>query len=117
MVGRKNGKLVGQRPLERRARLAALQVSVEIVNADNQIRGVGAVWDFTPLLKDGVLLPDSLSAPKDLVFQLTGIGSFREGADLHLGFVNMEAKVLGPYVVSRGGGGRGRGRGVPPGGQ
>jgi len=106
-------------PLKARVLTLTSEVAknVEIVNADNQTRGVGAVRDFTPLLKDGVLLPDSLSAPKDLVFQLTGIGSFREGADLHLGFVNMEAKVLGPYVVSRGGGGRGRGRGVPPGGQ
>jgi hypothetical protein len=70
------------------------------------------VWDFTPLLKDGMLLPDSLSAQKDLVFQLSGLGPFREGTDLRTSFVNMEARILGPYVVSRGGrGGRGRGSG------
>lgn len=86
---------------------------VEVANADNQVRGVGAVWDFTSLLKNGELLPDSLSAPKDLVFQLSGIGPFRESMDLRLGFVNMEARILGPNVPSRGGG-RGR-RPVPDG--
>jgi hypothetical protein len=102
-------------PLKARVLTLTSEVAktVEIANADNQVRGVGAVWDFTPLLKDGVLLPDSLSATKDLVFQLVGLGSFREGMDLKLGFVNMEARVLGPNVISRGGG-RGRGRGGPP---
>jgi len=70
--------------------------TVEVVNADNQVRGTGAVLDFTPLLKNAMLLPDSLSAPKDIVFQLTGLQPFRTGTDLHLGFVNMEAKMLGP---------------------
>ena len=87
---------------------------VEIANSDNEMRGVGAVWDFTSLLKNGELLPDSLSAPKDLVFQLSGIGPFREGMDLKLGFVNLEARILGPNVVARGGRGRGRG-GLPDG--
>src|SRR5439155_18577014 len=70
--------------------------TVEVANSDNQIRGVGAVLDFTPLLNNGVLLPDSLSAQKDIVFQLNGLQPFRTGTDLHLGFVNMEAKILGP---------------------
>ena len=42
-----------------------------------------------------------------------GLGPFRESMDLKLGFVNMEARILGPNVVSRGGG-RGRGPGGPP---
>ena len=33
---------------------------VEVANPDNQVRGVGAVWDFTSQLKNGMLLPDSL---------------------------------------------------------
>jgi len=77
--------------------------TVEIANPDNQVRGVGAVWDFTSQLKGGMLLPDSLSTPKDLVFQLSGLSRFREGTELHLGFVNMDAKVLGPAMRSRGG--------------
>ncbi len=85
--------------------------TVEVANSDNGVRGVGAVWDLTPLLRNGVLLPDSLSASKDFVFQLTGMEPFRTGTDLHLQFVNMEAKILGPAVVTRGAGGRGRGRG------
>lgn len=75
--------------------------TVEIANSDNQIRGVGAVWDFSSQLPNGMLLPDATSAPKDLVFQLTGLQPFRDGTDLHLGFVNMDAKILGPPMRSR----------------
>jgi hypothetical protein len=77
--------------------------TVEIANPDNQVRGVGAVWDFTSQLKNGMLLPDSVSTPKDLVFQLTGLSRFREGTDLRLGFVTMDAKILGPAMRPRGG--------------
>jgi hypothetical protein len=76
---------------------------VEVANPDNQVRGVGAVWDFTSQLKNGMLLPDSLSTPKELVFQLTGLSRFREGTELHLGFVNMDAKILGPPLRPRSG--------------
>jgi hypothetical protein len=75
--------------------------TVEVANPDNQLRGVGAVWDFTPQLRGGMLLPDSVSMPKDLVFQLTGMQPFREGTDLHLGFVTMDAKILGPPMRTR----------------
>lgn len=84
--------------------------TVEVANSDNGMRGVGAVWNLTPLLPAGGLLPDSLSAPKDLVFQLTGMEPFRTGTDLHLQFVDMQAKILGPALPARGGrGSRGRG--------
>jgi len=75
--------------------------TIEIANSDNQVRGVGALWDFTPQLKNGVLLPDSTSAPKELVFQLGGLSRFREGTDLRLGFVTMDAKILGPPMRAR----------------
>jgi hypothetical protein len=75
--------------------------TVEIANPDNQTKGIGAVWDFSSKLRDGMLLPEAVSQPKDLVFQLTGVGPFREGTDLKLGFVNMEAKLLGPAVRGR----------------
>ena len=76
--------------------------TVEVANPDNAIRGVGAVWDFTPQLKNGMLLPGEVSAPKDLLFQLTGLQPFREGTELRLGFVNMDAKILGPPMRGRG---------------
>jgi hypothetical protein len=63
--------------------------------------GVGAVWDFTPQLTNGMPAPNAISAPKDLVFQLAGMSRFREGTDLRLGFVNMDAKVLGPPIRGR----------------
>jgi len=75
--------------------------TVEVANPDNQLRGIGAVWDFSSQLPNGMLLPDATSAPKDLVFQLTGLQPFREGTDLHLGFVNMDAKILGPPMRTR----------------
>ena len=75
--------------------------TVEVANPDNQMKGVGAVWDFSSSLRNGVLLPESMSQPKDLVFQLAGLQPFREGTDLHLGFVNMEAKILGPAMRAR----------------
>jgi hypothetical protein len=75
--------------------------TIEIANPDNQMKGVGAVWDFTSMLRDGMLLPESVSKPKELVFQLAGLQPFREGTDLKLGFVNMEAKILGPPLRGR----------------
>jgi hypothetical protein len=75
--------------------------TVEVANPDNALHGIGAVWDFTPQLGNGMLLPNATSAPKDLVFQLTGLLPFREGTDLHLGFVTMDAKLLGPAMRER----------------
>ena len=75
--------------------------SIEIANSDNQSRGVGAILDFTPQLKGGMLLPDSVSAPRDIVFQLGGLSRFREGTDLRLGFVTMDAKIFGPPMRVR----------------
>ena len=75
--------------------------TVEVANSENTVKGPGAVWDFTPQLSGGMLLPEKVSAPKDLVFQLSGLMPFREGTDLRLGFLNMEAKVLGPAVPGR----------------
>jgi hypothetical protein len=76
--------------------------TIEVANSDNQVRGVGAVWDFSGALKGGMLLPDSVSAVRDLVFQLGGLSHFREGTELRLGFLTMDAKILGPPVRSRG---------------
>ena len=75
--------------------------TVEVANSDNQVRGTGAVFDFSGQLQNGMLLPGAVSAPKDLVFQLSDLQPFREGTDLRLGFVNMEAKILGPAMRSR----------------
>jgi hypothetical protein len=78
-----------------------LASSVEIVNADNQVRGPGGVWDFASALPDGGLLPDSLSAPKPLVFQLAGLLPFRDGAEFRSGLVNMDSKILGAPPAGR----------------
>lgn len=96
----KTDTLVG--PLKARALNVTSQVAnVEVVNADNRIRGPGAVWDFTSLLTNGQLLPEALSAPKDLVFQLTDLRPFQEGIELRLGLVSIDAKILGPGPTRR----------------
>ena len=96
----KSDTLVG--PLKARALTVTSQVAnVEVVNADNRMRGPGAVWDFTSLLTNGQLLPDALSAPKDLVFQLSDLRPFQEGIELRLGLVSMDAKILGPAPTRR----------------
>ena len=70
--------------------------------ADNQLRGPGAVWNFTSTLSNGQLLPDSLSGPRDFIFQLTDLRPFHEGTQLRLGLVTLDAKILGPaYTPSR----------------
>jgi hypothetical protein len=96
----KTDTLVG--PLKARALNVTSQVAnVEVVNADNRMRGPGAVWDFTSMLTNGQLLPEALSAPKDLVFQLSDLRSFQEGIELRLGLVSMNAKILGPAPARR----------------
>ena len=91
----KTDTLVG--PLKVRALNVTSQVArVEVTNADNKMGGAGAVWDFTPLLTNGMLLPEGLSAPRDFVFQLSDLRRFQEGIELRLGLVSMDAKILGP---------------------
>jgi hypothetical protein len=77
--------------------------SIEIANPDNQgprcRRGLG----LHVAAQEWHAAPDSMSTPKELVFQLTGVSRFRDGTELRLGFVNMDAKILGPPLRPRGG--------------
>lgn len=82
-----------------KARVLAVRSEVaiaEIANADNSVRGPGAVFDLTSLLPSGRLLPDSLSAAKEIVLQLSDIRPFRQGNRTKLGLATFEARVLGP---------------------
>ena len=72
------------------------QVGVlEILNTDNGERGIGAVWDLTSLLRNGVLLPDSMSAGRELEFRLSDLQPLKSGRDYQKVLVDFEARVLG----------------------
>jgi len=45
----------------------------EIVNADNNVRGDGAIRDMTDDLKGGVIRPGSTSMPRILAFKIKNL--------------------------------------------
>jgi hypothetical protein len=65
-----------------------------IVAAKGQ-SGQGAVLEFSALLHGGMLLPDSTSDPRQLVFRLTDLRPFRQGKDFKFGLIDVDARVLG----------------------
>ncbi|MBI1872266.1 MAG: exo-alpha-sialidase [Acidobacteria bacterium] len=82
-------------------RVIALQSDVgvpTIVNATNGAAGLGAVWDFSPLVKSGELKPDEVSDPLELRFRLDDVRALRQGQRSRFGLVNLDAKVLGHLV-------------------
>lgn len=68
----------------------------EIMNANNGVRGPGAIFDLSSLLPAGGLLPDSLSKPTDLVIQLSEIRPLKQGSVTRSGIATFEARVFGP---------------------
>ena len=75
--------------------------TAEVVGADNGITRTGAVWDFTELLPNGSIMPDSVSRPRTLVFQLPALRAMPRGSDFRFGqpwpggLLHFEAQVLG----------------------
>jgi hypothetical protein len=68
--------------------------SPSAVNADNQLAQPGAVWDFSPLLKDNVLKPDETSAVKQLLFRVDHPRDFFEGKSLHYDLLKFDIRML-----------------------
>lgn len=60
-------------------RLSPGSGTVEIVNADNQATGSGAIWDFTALAPGGVLRPGEKTGTKRFSFRFAGLRLFRSG--------------------------------------
>ncbi|MEO8430657.1 MAG: sialidase family protein [Acidobacteriota bacterium] len=68
---------------------------VRIVETENGLSGAGAVWDFTPSLKNGRLAPGETSRPRRLKFQLNELAPFRLDKRHRLdGLISVQAKVL-----------------------
>ncbi|MGC2745451.1 MAG: sialidase family protein [Candidatus Angelobacter sp.] len=70
--------------------------ALEIMDAENEARGSGALFDFRALLKGKTLKPGELTAPKRITFRLTGFGSIRAAGEAPLdNLLTISAKVLG----------------------
>ncbi len=63
-------------------------------NAENHRPRDGAVWDFSPELADGRLLPGSSSGEQRLEFALKNLRPFRQGSLVREGVVAMIALIL-----------------------
>lgn len=76
--------------------LDAASGTVMVVNADNHQTGVGAIWDFSGLLKDGVLKGGEKTEPKRFEFRIGGMRPVHRGADGYVrsDLMNWESKVF-----------------------
>ncbi len=76
--------------------------TINIVNADNDEKGAGSIWDFSQLIADGVLRPGEKTGSKRFEFRVTDINPFRLGvkgyADPYL--INADCVVLGKKAAS-----------------
>lgn len=90
-----------------RGRLAGRVLSVTaengaatIVNSDNGAEGPGAIFDFTPLLPDGVLQPEKSTKPRTMQFRLTNmripkVDEKETWKSLHVPLVDIDLIFLG----------------------
>lgn len=81
-----------------RVRLIAIASKLgnpEVLNADNNEAGPGAVWNFTKYLKNGLLRPNEVSESKVMIFHLPNAPSFRKGNQFAWSLVTMDVRVLG----------------------
>ena len=58
----------------------------EIDNADNDLRGAGAIWDMTDDLQGGVIRPRSTSMPRTLAFKIKNLVEKDKGNPVAVGF-------------------------------
>jgi hypothetical protein len=79
--------------------------AAKILNTDNGDNTVGALWDFTPTLKDNKLNPKEMSGVKRLEFSFSDIRSLKPSDTFSLdrpafgsGLVRIEAKLLGKVM-------------------
>ena len=62
--------------------------------AENGVRGVGAVWDFSSVIPANGLKPNETSAEKRLAFKLTDQRPLRQGKTFKFGLIEIDARVL-----------------------
>jgi hypothetical protein len=74
--------------------------TVQIVNADNRVEGIGAVWDFSPLVGNNELKPNEASREKTLELQVSNAPTLTAERITANGWralqlVHLEARLLG----------------------
>lgn len=65
-----------------------------VANADNQLAGPGAVWDFSSSLKDKSLKPEETSEVKKLIFRLDSPHGLLDGKSIRFQLLDVYARVL-----------------------
>ena len=64
-----------------------------IENAENHVKGAGAIWDFTPLLNGKPLAPGEATPLRDLRFRVSDV-QFPQSEGLKFGLVKLDVRVL-----------------------
>lgn len=65
-----------------------------LATTDNGVLGAGGVWDFTPLVEGGRLLPGVASRPRRVRFTMIDVPPYGPGSDAVAGYVQLRARVL-----------------------
>lgn len=91
-------KNYGTQPVAGQLKIRVLQLNsdlavLRIENADNGMKGPGAVWDFTQLLNGKPLAPGEATPLRDLHFRVSDV-RFPQGAGLKFGLVKLDVRVL-----------------------
>ncbi|HKO42986.1 MAG TPA: sialidase family protein [Pyrinomonadaceae bacterium] len=91
-------KNVGTQPVAGQLKLRVLQVYSDlgvarIENAENHVKGAGAIWDFTPLLNGKPLAPGEATPLRDLRFRVSDV-QFPQSEGLKFGLVKLDVRVL-----------------------
>jgi hypothetical protein len=73
--------------------------AAKIVNADNGLSGVGAIWDFSSTLAGSRLAPDAEGAERKLVFEFPKLGPIVDKRELERGVVALKAKIFGKRIA------------------
>ncbi len=69
--------------------------AVEAANSDNGQLGPGAIWNFSPSLKDNRLLPGESSESKLLIFRLSNLRPLTDGKTFRKLMVTFQANLFG----------------------
>jgi hypothetical protein len=80
-----------------KARVVSLRADlgeITVSEADNGLSGPGAIWDFTPQLRNGALGPNETSDARMLSFQVANLRPFQQGQEFRHQLVTFEAVFL-----------------------
>jgi hypothetical protein len=98
VVVRARLKNYGTRPVAGQLKIRLLQLNSDLAvarieNADNNVKGPGAIWDFTSLLNGKPLAPGEATPSRDLRFRVSEV-RMPEGPGLKFGLLKLDVRVL-----------------------